>query len=73
MTLEKARQLLATQADFGGPYNCKAAKLILAEVGPEHGQAAVDRLIADLRLDQVFGFAPGTEFKGNLTVNSKFG
>jgi hypothetical protein len=73
VTLEKAHQLLATQADFGGPYNCNAAKLILAEVSREHGQAAVDHLIADLRLDQIFGFAPGTEFKGNLTVKSKFG
>jgi hypothetical protein len=73
MTLDKARQLLATQADFGGPYNCNAAKLILAEVHREHGQGAVDRLIAELRLDQIFGFAPGTEFKGNLTVKSKFG
>jgi hypothetical protein len=72
VTLEKAHQLLATQADFGGPYNCNAAKLILAEVSREHGQAAVDHLIADLRLDQIFGFAPGTEFKGNLTVKSKF-
>lgn len=72
MTLDKARQLLATQADFGGPYNCNAAKLILAEVSREHGQGAVDRPGyrtapgPDLRLR-------GTEFKGNLTVKSKFG
>ncbi len=72
MTLEKARQLLAVQADFGGFYNCNASKLILAEVSREHGQEAVDELIRELRLDEIFGFAPGTEFKGALTVTDKF-
>jgi hypothetical protein len=72
MTLDKARQLLTTHADFGGFYNCNAAKLILAEVNREHGQGAVDRLIRELKLDEIFGFVPGTEFKGHLTVKSKF-
>ena len=45
MTLEKARQLLKVQADFGGFYNANGAKLILAEVQREHGQEAVDGLI----------------------------
>jgi hypothetical protein len=52
--------------------DANAAKLILAEVDREHGQAAVERLIRDLRLEEIFGFAPGTEFKGSLTVKSKF-
>jgi hypothetical protein len=56
MTLEKARQLLRTQADFGGGYNRNSARLILTEVAREHGQAAVDELIRELRLDQLFGF-----------------
>ena len=72
MTLDKARQLLTTHADFGGFYNCNAAKLILAEVQREHGQGAVDHLIRELRMDEIFGFVPGTEFKGHLTVKSKF-
>jgi len=58
MTLEKARQLLATQAGFGGGYNRHGARLILAEVQREHGQAAVDALIRELQLQAVFGFAP---------------
>jgi hypothetical protein len=37
MTLEKARQLLAVQAGFGGGYNRNGARLILAEVAREHG------------------------------------
>jgi hypothetical protein len=72
MTFDKARQLLSTHADFGGFYNCNAAKLILAEVQREHGQGAVDRLIRELRLDEIFGFEAGTEFKGSLTVKNKF-
>ena len=45
MTLERARQLLTTQAGFGGGYNRQGTRLILAEVSREYGQAAVDDLI----------------------------
>jgi hypothetical protein len=62
MTLEKARQLLQVQVDFGGFYNRNSARLILAEVQNEHGQGAVDQLIRELHLDGAFGFDPGTEF-----------
>ena len=73
MTLEKAKKLLAVQADFGSFYNANGAKLILAEVQREHGQAAVDGLIRELELERIFGFAPGTRFDGSLNVRSKFG
>lgn len=66
MQLDRARQLLKVQADFGGFYNANSAKLILSEVRKEHGQAAVDGLIRELHLDQVFGFEPGTRFEGGL-------
>ena len=66
MTLEKAKKLLAVQADFGGFYNANGAKLILAEVQREHGQAEVDALIRELELERIFGFAPGTRFEGSL-------
>lgn len=59
MTLAKARQLLEVQAGFGGGYKRHGARLILAEVVREHGQAAADRLIRDLGLDSVFGIDPG--------------
>lgn len=59
MTLDKARELLATQADFGGGYNRQAARLILAEVARQHGQAAADALIRELGLDQIFGLNTG--------------
>ncbi|MBI2295630.1 MAG: hypothetical protein HYU76_06275 [Betaproteobacteria bacterium] len=69
MTLERARQLLKVQADFGGPYNANSSKLILSEVMKEHGQQAVDRLIVELGLDRVFGFRPGTRFERGLALD----
>jgi len=59
MTLEKARQMLRTQADFGGGYNRNSARLILAEVAREHGQEAADQLIQELHLDEIFGLTSG--------------
>mgnify|MGYP001579233751 CR=1 FL=1 len=55
MTLEKARQLLEVQAGFGSGYNRNGARLILAEVAREHGRAAAERLIRELRLDETLG------------------
>jgi hypothetical protein len=63
MTLEKARELLAVQAQMGGGYNRNAARLILAEVQREHGQQVVDGFIREFDLEQLFGFLPGTEFR----------
>jgi hypothetical protein len=62
MTLERARQLLGTQVAFGSGYNRNSARLILAEVARTHGQAGVDNLIVELRLDQAFGFRLGETF-----------
>jgi hypothetical protein len=62
MTLEKARELLSVQANMGGGYNRNGAKLILAEVQREHGQVAVDQLIREFDLEQLFGFKVGTKF-----------
>jgi len=61
MTLERARQLLQAQANFGG-YSANGARLVLAEVQHEHGRRAVDDLIADLDLERIFGFVPGQDF-----------
>jgi hypothetical protein len=72
MTLDRARQLLKVQAEFGGFYNSNSAKLILSEVMKEHGQAAVDRLILELNLDAIFGFQPGTRFEGGLAHGREY-
>ena len=63
MTLEKARELLSVQVNFGGGYNRNASRLILAEIQKEHGQSAVDQLIREFDLEQLFGFKPGREYK----------
>ena len=72
MTIDKAREMLQVQAGFGGFYNANSAKLILSEVMREHGQAAVDKLIREVGLDQAFGFEPGTLFNGGLAVKDKY-
>ena len=58
MTVDKARGLLAVQADMGGGYNRNGARLILAEVQKEHGQSVVDQLIREFSLTEKFGFQP---------------
>ena len=70
MTLERARQLLAVQAGFGGPYNANSTKLILSEVMREHGQQSVDGLIRELKLEEIFGFKPGTVFRDGLALDA---
>ncbi len=62
MTLNKARELVAVQASLGGGYNRNGVRLILGEVGREHGQAAVDGLIREFDLQGVFGITPGSDF-----------
>lgn len=59
MTLDKAKELLAVQVSMGGGYNRNGARLILLEIQKEHGQGAVDQLIRELGLEEVFGFKPG--------------
>jgi hypothetical protein len=63
MTLERARELLEIQVYIGQGYNRHAARLILAEVQRDLGQSAVDQLIMELKLSEVFGFNPGEHFK----------
>lgn len=62
MTLERARELIRTQLQFGGGYNRNAVRLLLGEVQREHGQAAMDGLIRELDLEQAFGLKPGSDF-----------
>jgi len=60
MILEKARELIAVQAHMGGGYNRNGVKLILAEVKKEHGQEAVNSLIREFNLQQIFGIRADT-------------
>jgi len=64
MNIDRARELLQVQVGLRSGYNRNSARLILAEIQREHGQAATDKLIRELDLETAFGFKPGTEFKG---------
>ena len=59
MILDRARELLNIKICMAGGYNRNSAKLILAEVFCEHGQAAVDQLIREMNLETAFGLKPG--------------
>lgn len=62
MTINKARELLSNQVQIASGYTRNGAKLILAEVSKEHGQAAVDELIREFELEKLFGFKQGMMF-----------
>ncbi|KAA6185179.1 hypothetical protein F2Q65_09735 [Thiohalocapsa marina] len=64
MTLDRARELITTQLQFGSGYNRNAVRLLLGEVQRTHGQQAVDGLIGEFDLEQAFGLRPGTDFSG---------
>lgn len=62
MTLERARELLAVQADMGGADKRHAARLALAGVQPAHARYAVDALIREFDLETLSGLRGGTPF-----------
>jgi hypothetical protein len=62
MTLEKAREMVALQAQLGGGYNRNSVRLILGEVHRQYGQQAVDALIREFDLASIFGIEPGSDF-----------
>jgi hypothetical protein len=64
MTLDKARELITTQLQFGSGYNRNAVRLILGEVQREHGRQAVDGLIRELALETAFDLRPGDDYSG---------
>ena len=63
MTLEKANERHAVQALNGGGYIRYAAKLVCGEVLREHGQAAIDQIVASFEPEKIFGSRAETEFK----------
>jgi len=62
MTLDRARELIRLQLEFGSGYNRNAVRLILAEIQRDHGQPAVNQLIRELDLEARFDLRPGTDF-----------
>lgn len=62
MTLDKAREIIADHVAIAGGYNQTATKIILGELQNDVGQEAVDTIIREFRLDELWGFSPGTHF-----------
>ncbi len=62
MTIARARELVAMQAQLGGGYNRNSVKLILGEVHRHHGQQVVDGLIREIDLTAIFGIEAGSDF-----------
>ncbi len=60
MTLDKARELLTVQINFGGGNNRNGTQLIFAEV--ERGAAAAQAPIGTLDLERIVGIKLGTYF-----------
>lgn len=63
MTLEKAREIIADHVAIAGGYNRTATKIVLGELQNDVGQDAVDSIIREFHLDELWGFAPGTHFE----------
>jgi len=63
MTLDKAREIIADHVAIAGGYNQTATKMVLGELQKDEGQAAVDAVIIEFNLQELWGFAPGTHFE----------
>ena len=63
MTLERARELVSDQVIFAGGYNQMTTKIILGELNKDQGQTAVDAIILEFGLEELWGFKPGAHFK----------
>lgn len=63
MTLEKTHGLIAMHKPPGSGYKQNAAKLVLGEVMRDHGQAAVDSLVREYGLEELWDIKHGTKFE----------
>ncbi len=63
MTLEKAREMIADHVTIAGGYNQTSTKMILGELQNDEGQAAVDSIIREFALQELWGFVPGQKIE----------
>jgi len=63
MTLDKARELIETHVMMASGYNRNATKMVLGELNKDEGQQAVDQIIREFQLDELWDFQPGTHFE----------
>jgi hypothetical protein len=58
MTLDKARESLATHVESGGGYNRNAVRMVLGEVMHEHVRETTDQLMRGQGLEQKWQIKP---------------
>ena len=63
MTLNKAREMIADHVAIAGGYNQTSTKIILGELQQDEGQNAVDRIIHEFGLQELWGFVPGVKIE----------
>ena len=63
MTLEKAREMIADHVAIAGGYNQTSTKMILGELQNDEGQTAVDSIIREFGLEELWGFVPGQKIE----------
>ena len=63
MTLDKARELIETHVMMASGYNRNATKMVLGELNKDEGQQAVDQVIREFHLDELWDIQPGTHFE----------
>jgi len=63
MTLEKAREIIADRVTTAGGYSQTGARMVLGELQKDEGQAAVDTIIREFNLEELWGYTPGTRFE----------
>ncbi len=62
MNIDRARELIRVQLQFGSGYNRNAVRMILGEVQRTQGQQQVDDLIRELDLEPHYGLRVGSDF-----------
>lgn len=62
MEIDRARELIRVQLQFGSGYNRNAVRMILGEMQRTQGQQAVDGLIREFDLEQHYGLRVGSDF-----------
>ncbi|WP_428625253.1 hypothetical protein [Sedimenticola sp.] len=62
MEINRAKELIQVQLQFGSGYNRNAVRMILGELHRTQGQQSVDQIIHELDLEHYFGLKAGTDF-----------
>lgn len=62
MSMEAAIERIQQQLSIGSGYSRHSIMMVLGEVSRAHGQQAVDFLIREFDLENLYGFVPGRNY-----------